>query len=436
MARRPLLCARQAENIRRMPIGPDLFELGHAHMKIAHEMILGGALLGALSVLAGLLSRRVGAPVLLVFLALGMLAGEDGPGGIPYGDFSSAYLIGSVALAVILLQGGLQTTPSMLRLAGWPALALAVIGVGVTAVCVGAAVSALTGTPFAKAMLVGAAVAPTDAAAVAALLGRTHVALPKRITALLEVESGLNDPMSIFLTVFVIHAIINPAAVTLSGGVTLFLHEMVGGMLLGLGGGWLLGLALRNLPLEVPTAMVLVLTVGLAVFGLAQVLGTSGFLAIYLVGIMVGATSYPGEQAIANFFDGVGWLAQIVLFLMLGLLVTPHDLLPSIPTGIVIALVLIVVARPLATFACLLPFRFNWRESAFASWVGLRGAAPIFISFIPALADPVRDQKLFSGVFVVVVVSLVIQGWTIGAAARLLGFATAPHSAKAKTGSL
>jgi NhaP-type Na+/H+ and K+/H+ antiporter len=411
-----------------MPIGPDLFELGHARMALAHEMILGGALLGALSVLAGLLSRRVGAPILLVFLALGMLAGEDGPGGIPYGDFASAYLVGSVALAVILLQGGLQTTPSMLRLAGWPALALAVIGVGVTAVCVGAAVSALTGTPFAKAMLVGAAVAPTDAAAVTALLGRAHIALPERVTALLEVESGLNDPMSIFLTVFVIHAIIDPAAITLSGGTMLFLHEMVGGMLLGLGGGWLLALMLRNLRLEVPTAMVLVLTVGLAVFGLAQVLGTSGFMAIYLVGIMVGATRYPGQQAIANFFDGVGWLAQIVLFLMLGLLVTPHDLVPFIP----IALVLIVVARPLATFACLLPFRFNWRESTFASWVGLRGAAPIFISFIPALADPVRDEKLFSGVFVVVVVSLVIQGWTIGAAARLLGFGTAPRDAKAK----
>ena len=432
MARQPLLYGRRAENIRRMPIGPDLFELGHAHMKIAHEMILGGALLGALSVFAGLLSRRVGAPILLVFLALGMLAGEDGPGGVPYGDFASAYLIGSVALAVILLQGGLQTTPSMLRLAGWPALALAVIGVGVTAVCVGAAVSALTGTPFAKAMLVGAAVAPTDAAAVTALLGRAHIALPERVTALLEVESGLNDPMSIFLTVFVIHAIIDPAAITLAGGTMLFLHEMVGGMLLGLGGGWLLALMLRNLRLEIPTAMVLVLTVGLAVFGLAQVLGTSGFMAIYLVGIMVGATRYPGQQAITNFFDGVGWLAQIVLFLMLGLLVTPHDLVPFIPLGVTIALILIVVARPLATFACVLPFRFSWREATFASWVGLRGAAPIFISFIPALADPVRDEKLFSGVFVVVVVSLVIQGWTIGAAARLLGFATPPHHAKAK----
>jgi cell volume regulation protein A len=405
-----------------MPIGPDLFELGHAHMAFAHELILGGAVLCVLSVLAGLLSRRLGAPVLLVFLALGMLAGEDGPGGIPYDDFASAYLIGSVALAVILLEGGLQTTPAMLRLAGWPALALAVVGVGVTAVCVGAAVWALTGVPFRMAMLVGAAVAPTDAAAVAALLKRAHVALPERVTALLEVESGLNDPMSIFLTVFVIHSIIDPAATTWFGGTMLFLHEMIGGMLLGLGGGWLLVLMLRNLSLEVPTAMVLVLAFALAVFGVAQVLGTSGFLAIYLVGIMVGATRHPGRQAIANFFDGFGWLAQIVLFLMLGLLVTPHNLVPFIPTGVAIALVLIVVARPLATFACLVPFRFGWRESAFASWVGLRGAAPIFISFIPALADPVRDEKLFSGVFVVVVVSLVIQGWTIGAAARLLGF--------------
>jgi cell volume regulation protein A len=399
-------------------------------MAFAHELILGGAALCVLSVLAGLLSRRLGAPVLLVFLALGMLAGRDGPGGIPYSDFDLAYLIGGVALAVILLEGGLQTRPAMLRLAGWPALALAVIGVGVTAVCVGAAVSALTGVPFRMAMLVGAAVAPTDAAAVAALLKRTRVALPERVTALLEVESGLNDPMSIFLTVFVIHSIIDPAATTWLGGTMLFLREMVGGLLLGLGGGWLLAQMLRSLSLEVPTAMVLVLAFALTVFGLAQVLGTSGFLAIYLVGIVVGAIRHPGHQAIANFFDGVGWLAQIVLFLMLGLLVTPHTLLPFIPTGIAIALVLIVVARPLATFACLLPFRFGWRESAFASWVGLRGAAPIFISFIPALADPVRDEKLFSGVFVVVVVSLVIQGWTIGAAARLLGFGTTTPSAK------
>ena len=391
-------------------------------MDVAHEMILVGAALGVLSVIAGLLSRRIGAPVLLVFLALGMLAGEDGPGGIRYDDFSSAYLVGSVALAVILLQGGLETPVSMLRLALWPALTLAVVGVGITAVIVAAAVMWLAAVPFAMAMLVGAAVAPTDAAAVAALLGRARLALPERVTALLEVESGLNDPMSIFLTVFVIRLIAVPATAGWLDGALLFTEEMLGGTALGLGGGWLLGLLLRRLSMEVPTAMVLLLAFGLMVFGVAQVVGVSGFLAIYLTGVFVGASPHHARREIGNFVEGCAWLAQIVLFLMLGLLVTPHDLLSSIPGGVAIALVLILVARPVATFACLQPFRFPWRQSAFSSWVGLRGAVPIYISFIPALADPLRDARLFSGVFVVVVVSLIIQGWTIVPAALLLGF--------------
>ena len=405
-----------------MPIGPELAAIGRAHMEAAHAMILGGAILGVLSVFAGLVSRRVGAPVLLVFLLLGMLAGEDGPGGIRYDDFASGYLVGSVALAVILLEGGMKTHLSMLRLALWPALALAVIGVAITATIVGAAVAWIAGAPFVMAMLVGAAVAPTDAAAVAALLGRAKVALPERVTALLEVESGLNDPMSIFLTIFVIRALIDPASSSWLNGVLLFAREMAGGGLLGLGGGWLLALMLRRLALEAPTAMVLVLAFGLMLFGVAQMLGTSGFLAIYLAGVFVGASPHHGRHQIANFVEGSAWLAQIVLFLMLGLLITPHEILPYIPVGILIALVLIVVARPVATFACLAPFRFAWRESAFASWVGLRGAVPIYISFIPALADPLRDARLFSGVFIVVIVSLVIQGWTIAPAARLLGF--------------
>ncbi|HEY2620026.1 MAG TPA: potassium/proton antiporter [Acetobacteraceae bacterium] len=408
-----------------MPIGPDLFALGRAHMQAANAMILVGAALGVLSVLAGLLSRRVNAPVLLVFLVLGMLAGADGPGGIVYDDFASAYLVGSVALAVILFEGGLKTHVAMLRLALWPALVLAVIGVGITAAIVGAAVAWIAAVPFAMAMLVGAAVAPTDAAAVATLLVRARIALPERVTALLEVESGLNDPMSIFLTVFVIHVIVQPGWATWLNGALLFAREMVGGGLLGLGGGWLLALLLRRLTLEAPTAMVLVLAFGLALFGLAQVLGTSGFLAIYLAGVLIGATPHHARREIGNFVEGCAWLAQIVLFLMLGLLVTPFRLVHFVPIGILIAVVLIVVARPVATFACLLPFRFPWRESAFASWVGLRGAVPIYLSFLPALGDPLRDERLFSGVFVVVVVSLVIQGWTIGPVARLLGFGRA-----------
>ena len=408
-----------------MTPGTDLFAIGARHMDGAHELILVGAALGVLSILAGLLSRRLGAPILLVFLVLGMLAGEDGPGGILYTDFSSAYLIGSVALAVILFEGGLKTHLSMLRLAVWPALALAVVGVGITVVIIAATVSWLVGIPFVMALLFGAAVAPTDAAAVGTLLKRARLALPDRITALLEVESGLNDPMSIFLTIFVIRIITEPAWAGWSNALLLFAREMVGGGVLGIGGGWLLALLLRRLLIEPATAMVLALTFALTLFGVAQVLGTSGFLAIYIAGVITGATTHRAQREVVHFFEGFSWLAQIVLFLMLGLLVTPHYLLPFIADGIVIAIVLIVVARPVAVFACLLPFRFSLRESAFASWVGLRGAVPIYISIIPALADPGRDARLFAGVFIVVVVSLVIQGWTIGLAARLLGFGRA-----------
>jgi cell volume regulation protein A len=408
-----------------MDPAPDLLAIGHSHMDAAHELIAVGGALGVLSILAGLLSGRLGAPVLLVFLVLGMLAGEDGPGGIPYTDFSSAYLIGSIALAVILLEGGLKTHVSMLRLALWPALALAVVGVGISAAVVAGAVMVVAGIPFVVALLFGAAVAPTDAAAVGTLLNRARLALPERVSALLEVESGLNDPMSVFLTIFVIRVITEPAWAGWSNGALLFAREMIGGGAIGLGGGWLLALMLRRLVIEPSTAMVLVLTFGLTLFGVAQVLGTSGFLAIYLVGVITGATTHRAQREVAHFLEGFGWLAQIVLFLMLGLLVTPHDLVPFIAPGIAIAVVLIVLARPLAVFACLLPFRYSWRESAFASWVGLRGAVPIYISIIPALADPQRDARLFAGVFIVVVVSLIIQGWTIGLAARVLGFGRA-----------
>ena len=405
-----------------MTNGRDLLEIGREHMTLAHELILGGGALGVLSIFAAIASRRMGAPVLLVFLVLGMLAGEDGPGGIPYDDFSSAYLIGSVALAVILFEGGLKTHVSMLRLALWPAFTLAVVGVAITALIVGGAVAWIAGVPFVLAMLIGAAVAPTDAAAVGAMLRQARLVLPERLTALLEVESGLNDPMSIFLTIFVIRAIIEPATATWQNGLLLFAEEMIGGTALGLGGGWLLVLLLRRMSFEPPTAMVLVLTFGLALFGLAQELHTSGFMAVYLAGIVTGASDYRGKPEIATFYEGFSWLAHIVLFLMLGLLATPHDLIPYMGTSVFIAMVLIVVARPIAVFACLLPFRFSWRELAFASWVGLRGAVPIYISFIPALADPLRDERLFSGVFAVVVVSLIIQGRTIRPVARLLGY--------------
>ena len=191
--------------------------------------------------------------------------------------------------------------------------------------------------------------------------------------------------------------IVEPASATWSNATLLFAREMIGGVVLGLGGGWVLALLLRRLTLEPATAMVLALSFGLSLFGLAQVAGTSGFLAIYIAGLITGAVEHRARREVADFMEGFAWLAQIILFLMLGLLVTPHDLVPFVPLGSAIAVVLILVARPAAVFACLLPFRFTWRESAFASWVGLRGAVPIYLSFIPALADPNRDSTAVLG---------------------------------------
>jgi NhaP-type Na+/H+ and K+/H+ antiporter len=296
--------------------GAGLVALGHAALAQSHKLILLGGALGLLSIIAGLASRRVGAPMLLVFLGLGMLTGEDGLLAIPYDDFSSAYLIGSVALAVILFEGGLKTPLSMFRLAFWPAALLATVGVAATAVILGGAVWLAGSAPFTAALLAGAVASPTDAAAVAVLLRRAGAALPDRLLALLEVESGLNDPMSVFLTFLVIQIVVEPEAVTIGSAMLLFVEEMAGGAALGLACGWALGQLLKRLPLEASLAPVLALTGGLAVFGLAQLLGTSGFLAVYLAAVVIGATAHRSQSEVAHFFEGMAWLAQIVLFLM------------------------------------------------------------------------------------------------------------------------
>ncbi len=405
-----------------MTIPDAMVMAGRAAMHHAHEVILLGGGLGILSILAAIASRRIGAPMLLAFLALGMLVGEDGLLGIHYDDYATSYLIGSVALAVILFEGGLKTPVPMLRAAFWPALALATVGVAVTAGIVGGVIAVVDRLPIAPALLAGAVVAPTDAAAVAVLLRTSAVALPERLLALLEVESGLNDPMSVFLTLLLIHIIAAPGSLGVSGAAILFLEEMLGGAALGLAGGWLLGRAMRLLPLEPALATVFLLGAALGLFGIAQILGASGFLAVYLAGIVTRAAINPTRSGIAPFFEGMAWLSQIVLFLMLGLLVTPHLLPEYIPGAIGGAAALIFLARPVAVFGTLLPFRFSWRESAFASWVGLRGAVPIYLSIIPALGDPERGGSLFASMFIVVILSLIVQGWTVGLSARLLGF--------------
>ncbi len=389
-------------------------------MAATHEIILVAGVLCLLATLAGLVSARIGTPLLLVFIAIGVLAGEDGPGGIDFDNFRTAYLVGSIALVAILFQGGLETERAMIQRALWPAVALATLGVAISAGVVGAAVVYLFGVTWPEGLLLGAATAPTDAAAVSGLLRASHVGVPKRVSAVLEVESGLNDPMSVFLTLGLVELVTSPHGVTAGRAALLFGREMAGGALIGLAGGAILVGLFRWLKVERSVFPVLAVGGALTTFGTAQVLGCSGFLATYLAGVVVSNRKHPAGQPVTRFFGTLGWLAQIALFLMLGLLVTPHELPPVIVPALAVSAILILVARPAGVMASLLPFRWTAREAAFVSWAGLRGAVPIFLTFIPLLAGVKAGRVLFNVVFVAVIVSVAVQGWTAPPAARLL----------------
>ena len=306
----------------------------------------------------------------------------------------------------------------MLRLAALPAVGLATLGVAITAGIVGLA-AWWRGTPtLLEGLLIGAIVAPTDAAAVAVMLRGAKIRLPERLLAILEVESGLNDPMAVFLTMLLVELLIHPGGGDGPHGVLLFLEEMAGGGAFGLGGGAAIRWLIRRLRPGTQLAPTLALAAALALFGGAQLVGASGFIALYLAGAVVGDGEGDERAATIQFFDALSWLAQIALFLMLGLLATPHDLI--VLPNLVLALVLIFVARPVACLACLLPLRVRAREAGFASWVGLRGAVPIYLAIIPVLQGVPGAAGVFGAAFVIVVASLIIQGWTIRPVARLL----------------
>jgi cell volume regulation protein A len=391
-----------------------------------NQAIFLGAALVLASIFAGTLSSRFGAPLLFVFLGLGMLAGEEGPGGIPFHDFKTAYLIGSAALAIILFDGGLRTRRDTFLLAARPALALATLGVVVTAGLVGAVAHYALGLGKLQAFLIGAIVASTDAAAVFFLLNVRGMEIQRRVRATLEVESGINDPMAVFLTIAAVELLRHGQAMTTEQLALTFVIQMAGGGIIGAAGGFGLVALINRLELASGLYPIVAVASALALFGGAQSIGASGFLAVYLAGMIVGNRRHRAAQLINRFHDGLAWLSQIVMFLMLGLLVTPSRLLPDLLPALVVAAALVLLARPAAVVLCLAPFRFTLPETLFVSWVGLRGAVPIFLATVPVLAPLPRGEHYFAVAFVVVLTSLVIQGWTIAPAARLLGLELPP----------
>ena len=395
-------------------------------MSFANQIIFFGAALLLISIVASAFSSRVGAPLLLVFLVIGMLAGEDGPGGIEFDDFELANLLGSLALAIILFDGGLRTRAELFRVGLRPALSLATVGVLVTGALLGTFAAWVLGLAWMQGLLIGAIVASTDAAAVFSLLHAHGVSLKQRVSATLEIESGSNDPMAVFLTVAFVELLASGRSGFDWTVLKAFALQMGIGAFVGWVGGRVLAWLLNRLTLPPALYPLLAAAGGVFVFGAVALAEGSGFLAIYLAGVVIGNRKVQGEENILRVHDGLAWLSQIGMFLMLGLLATPEELLPIAVPALAIALFLIFFARPLAVFVSLLPFHFPWRERVFISWVGLRGAVPIILATFPLLAGVSNAGLFFHVAFVVVLVSLVVQGWTIGAAAKWLRLEVPP----------
>jgi cell volume regulation protein A len=394
------------------------------------DLVSIGILLGALLVLAGILSSlvamRFGAPLLLVFLLLGMLAGESGPGQLKFDDVHSTYVVGSIALALILFDGGLRTRLATFRSVLAPAMVLATVGVLLTAALTAPFAKYVLGMNWTEAFLVGAVVASTDAAAVFFLVHARGLRLRPRVGATLEVESGINDPFAVFLTLVLVEFLLLGEQ-SWQHVMTALAQEAVLGTAFGIVGGRAIVFVLNRLGLAQGLHAPFVATGALVIFGLTEALHGSGFLAAYLAGMVVGNRPTRAHNTVVVFLDAVTWLAQIVMFVLLGLLARPEELVKTAVPALAIALALMFIARPLATFLCLAPFRFSWREKAFISWVGLRGAVGIFLGSIPLLVGVPNAQVYFDIAFVVVLTSLLIQGWSIAWAARVLHIALPRH---------
>lgn len=379
----------------------------------ATELILlaVGVLLLA-SAMAGRISSRSGVPVLVLFLALGMLAGSEGIGGIALDDYSLTYRVGTIALVMILFDGGLRTPVSVVRVGLLPASALATVGVVVTAGVVGAAAHIL-GFSWTQGLLLGAIVSPTDAAAVFSVLRGGGVHLKERVGAVVELESGLNDPMSVLLAVALVTAAVEHRPVAIGALVLRVVVQLaIGGAV-----GAAIGFGARRLLARVQVRTgalypVFVLSCAFVAYGAASLAFGSGFLAVYVAGVTLGNGRMPSRGALLRVHDFIAWSGQIVMFVVLGLLSFPSRVAAVAPTGLVLAALLALVARPLAVALCLAPFGFRAREIVAVGWVGLRGAVPIILATIPVLARVDGAEKIFDVVFFVVLVSTLLQGGT------------------------
>lgn len=390
-------------------------------------LLLVGAVLAA-SIALALGAARTGLPVLLAFLGLGMLLGSDGPGGIAFDDAELTRHVGVIGLGLILFEGGLQTSWRRLREVAVPAALLSTVGVIVSTLVTSLAARALFDLTWLEALLLGAVVASTDAAAVFSTLRFTHIR--RRLARTLEAESGGNDPMAIALTLGFIAWIERPETYGLDDLVVLLLQQISLGLLvgvaLGAGATWVFARIPESIGAFAPVAS---LSAAALSFGVADTLGGSGFLAVYLVGLAVGSTPSRYRREVAAFHEGLAFVAQVVLFVMLGLLVFPDDLPQVALAGLALSVLLMLVARPAAVLVSTALSSFTRRERALLGWAGLRGAVPIVLATFVLSSEVRHSETIFNAVFFVVIVSALVQGTTLEWVAQRLGLTTSAPSA-------
>jgi cell volume regulation protein A len=380
-----------------------------------------------LSILTIKLSVRLGIPSLTLFLIVGMLAGSDGVGGLYFDNPALVQTLGVIALALILFSGGLDTEWTGVRPVLWNGLALSTIGVLLTALLVGWFVSWVQGFSFMEGLLLGAIVASTDAAAVFMVLRARNVKLPRTLAHLLELESGSNDPMAVVLTVALIQLLTNPST-NLADLLRFFVVQMTVGTIAGVAMGELIRWTLNTLKLELRGIYpVLSVAFALLTYGLAAELHGSGFLAVYLAGLFMRRHSVVHQRNLVQFHEGLAWLMQITMFLILGLQVFPARLVPIAAVGLLVSLFLIFIARPASVYVSLALSRLTFREQTLVAWVGLRGAVPIVLATFPLLAGIQQADTIFHLVFFIALTSVVLQGPPIPWITRLLKLDRAPE---------
>lgn len=374
-----------------------------------------------LSIFVSKLSFRFGIPTLLLFLVIGMLAGSEGVGGIEFSDSTVAQDLGIVALSYILLAGGMETEWRVIRPVLKPGIYLSTFGVIATAASVGAFAHWLLDLTWFEALLLGSVVSSTDAASVFNLLRTSGVGLKGRLKPLLELESGSNDPMAVILTLTMIN-LLGTSSVDLTEIMGMILWQVLIGSILGYGLGKITVRLMNDINLEYDGLYtVIILAMGMFIYSATSLLDGNGFLAIYIAGVYMANHDFIHKKSIIRFMDGMGWLMQIVMFLTLGLLVFPTRLQEILLPGLVFSFFLIFVARPIGVFLSLSFSRFRWKERAFISYVGLRGAAPIILATFPLTAGVPNSDLIFNLVFFTVLTSLLIQGSSLKYVARLMG---------------